>query len=242
MPLLNHIETVIFDLDGTLRHNVPSAGETVFNYAVQLGGPESPECRREGARWTHYYWAQSQDLADDLDQYGELNGDFWINYSLRYLRNMGLSEERAADLAPKLTQQMEESYNPQSQVYPDDFATLQSIRDAKLNLGLISNRSQPCHEECQELGLTPYFDFIYVAAEVNAWKPDPAIFDRALSETGSRPDQIVYIGDNYYADIIGAQRASIHPILLDPENVFPNADCTVIRSLGELEDLLIPAS
>ena len=31
------VETIIFDLDGTLRHSVPSADETQFTLANQLG-------------------------------------------------------------------------------------------------------------------------------------------------------------------------------------------------------------
>jgi HAD superfamily hydrolase (TIGR01549 family) len=235
----SHIETVIFDLDGTLRHNIPSADETVYNYAVELGAPSSLECRHAGARWAHYYWAQSQELAEDLDQYNDLNPDFWRNYSRRYLNSISLSDQQAIDLALELTQRMEEGYKPQSQVLPEAFATLSSLQEAGFTLGLVSNRSQPCHEECQELGLTPYFDFLYVAAEVGAWKPDPAIFERAFRESDSSPDQTVYIGDNYYADIIGAQRAGMLPILLDPEGVFPDAECTIIRSLEELLNLEI---
>ena len=132
---------------------------------------------------------------------------------------------------------MEEGYNPQSQVLPETFSTLSTLREAGFTVGLVSNRSQPCHEECQELGLTPYFDFLYVAAEVGVWKPDPAIFERAFQESDSTPDQAIYIGDNYYADIVGAQRAGMHPILLDPEGIFPDAECTVIRTLGELVEL-----
>ena len=237
--MLNHIDTVIFDLDGTLRHNVPSADETVYNYAVQLGAPNSADCRRAGARWAHYYWAQSQELAADIEQFGDLDGEFWANYSQRYLGNFGLSEQRAADLAPELTRLMEDGYNPQSQVYFEDFSTLQALKDAGFTLGLVSNRSQPCHEECQELGLTPYLDFLYVAAEVGTWKPDPAIFERAFREANTTPKYAVYIGDNYFADIVGAQKAGMHPILLDPTENFPDVECTVIRALGELEALLI---
>lgn len=241
MPLLNHIDTVIFDLDGTLRHSIPTADETVYNYAVQLGAPNSPDCRRAGARWAHYYWAQSQDLSDDLACYKDLNGGFWKHYSYRYLISIGLSKEQASFLAPELTQLMDDGYNPQSKVFPEDFVTLDTLRKAGYTVGLISNRSQSFDEEIQELGLAPYFDFAYVAADVEAWKPDPAIFERAFHETGSTPEQSVYIGDNYYADIIGANNAGITPILLDRYGIFPDAECTVIRSLGELEDLLISA-
>jgi len=236
----NHFETVIFDLDGTLRHNVPSADEIQFNFAVDLGAANSRECRRKGARWAHYYWAQSDELLQDIEKYGRLERSFWDNYATRYILALGTSQEGAAELGPKLAQLMEDGFSPQSQVYPEDFDTLDVLRDAGYTVGLVSNRSSSCHEECQELGLLPYLDFAYVAADVGAWKPDPAIFDRAIQETGSPPERIIYIGDNYYADIIGAKNAGLTPVLLDPEGVFPNAECTVIRSMGELREMLAP--
>jgi HAD superfamily hydrolase (TIGR01549 family) len=236
----NHIETVIFDLDGTLRHNVPSADETIYSFAVELGAPDSRACRREGARWAHYYWAQSSELFEDVKKFVEMEKPFWINYCQRYLKTLGMNEQRAGGLAPKLAQMMAEGFDPQNSVIPGALETLQSLRDAGFTLGLISNRSNPCQEECRELGLLPYFEFAYVAAEVGIWKPDPGIFDRALEVSGSPPERTLYIGDNYYADVIGAQRAAIHPVLFDPDDVFPYADCTVIRSIGELSAALIP--
>ncbi len=235
----NHFETIIFDLDGTLRHNVPSADEVQFNYAVSLGITNSPDCRRKGARWAHYYWAQSDELSQDIDKFDRLERPFWNNYTTRYFKSLGVPEGEAAELGPELAQLMEDNYNPQSQVHPEDFETLGVLRKAGYTVGLISNRSNPCHEELQELGLFDYLDFAYVAAEVGAWKPDPVIFDRAFQETGSHPERIIYVGDNYYADIIGAQNAGITPILLDPRGIFPDAECTVVKSLGELEKMII---
>ncbi|MBM3145843.1 MAG: HAD family hydrolase [Chloroflexi bacterium] len=236
----NHFETILFDLDGTLRHNIPSADAIQFGFAVGLGVPDSWECRRKGARWVHYYWAQSDDLLRDIEKHDLLERSFWDNYATRYFMALGVPEDGAVELGPRLARLMEEGFNPQSMVYPEAFDTLAAIREAGYNLGLVSNRSHPCHEECQELGLLPYFDFAYAAVDVGAWKPDPAIFDRALRETGSPPERTIYIGDNYYADIVGAKNAGITPVLLDPEEIFPDAECVVVRSLGELREMLIP--
>ena len=51
---------------------------------------------------------------------------------------------------------------------------------------------------------------------------------------GLQAGQAIYVGDNYYADVVGARRAGVRPVLFDPEAVFTEADCTVIRSIGEL--------
>jgi putative hydrolase of the HAD superfamily len=74
-----------------------------------------------------------------------------------------------------------------------------------------------------------------VAGQVSAWKPDPGLFIHALECLGVPAQSAIYVGDNYYADVVGARRAGVHPVLYDPEGVFPNADCTVIRRIGELD-------
>ena len=54
----------------------------------------------------------------------------------------------------------------------------------------------------------------------------------------SQPDQTIYVGDNYFADILGAANAGLRPVLLDPDGLFPEAACPVISSLGELLGVL----
>ena len=77
-----------------------------------------------------------------------------------------------------------------------------------------------------------------VAGEVGAWKPDPKIFDRAMELSDTTPEKMIYVGDNYYADILGANNAGLQPVLLDDKGVFPDAECVVIERLDELIGLL----
>jgi len=46
--------------------------------------------------------------------------------------------------------------------------------------------------------------------------------------------ETVYVGDNYFADIVGARRAGLQAGLYDPRFMFPDADCITIRSFDEL--------
>ncbi len=101
-------------------------------------------------------------------------------------------------------------------------------------MGLVSNRSSSIEEEINELGFLPYFDFSFTAGEVNSWKPDPGIFEHALYLAESSPESTAYIGDNYYTDVLGAREIGIYPILIDPRNTFPDADCQVITNIGNL--------
>jgi putative hydrolase of the HAD superfamily len=232
------IETIIFDLDGTLRHHIPSANDFQINYISELGIKEEKGMWETGARWSHYYWAQSPELLSDMDACGDMDECFWVSYSLRYLLSVGVEHLQAKSLASLLSEHMVNNFHPQDHIYPCVLETLSVLSAAGYSLGLISNRSNPCQEYCESTGLSEFFKFAYVAAEVDAWKPDPRIFDKALEVTGSRPEATVYVGDNYFADVVGAKDAGIQPILFDPNSIFPNADCIAIKRIQDLQSLL----
>lgn len=242
MPAPNHngntIRGVLFDLDGTLRHSRPAANDVIWDLIAGLGRPASSETRRRSARWAHYYWAQSQELKADLDAFSGSEEDFWFNYIRRNLIGAGCSQDATADLAGDVHRHMRDHYQPEDWVAPDTTATLEQLASNGLRMGVLSNRREPCDDQLRELGLIRYFNFALVAGQVTSWKPEPEIFYHALDRLGTRPQETVYVGDNYYADVIGADQAGLHPILIDPDGIFPEAACPVIHEIGELTQLL----
>lgn len=236
--LTSDLEVILFDLDGTLRHNRPGADQALFDRAVELGVKDDPEKKRVSARWAHYYWAQSAELMVDIKTYGESSDEFWKNYVIRSLLTYGCEREYAANLAPQLLRFMQEDYQPVEFVSPDVPETLGSLKEAGFRLGVLSNRNQPCHEVLRDLGLDIYFEMSIVAGEVASWKPDPEIFEQALKRMHAEPQHAIYVGDNYFADVFGARNAGIQPVLLDPEGVFPDASCPVIHQISDLQGLV----
>lgn len=231
------IRAVLFDLDGTLRHNQPGSVDTFLNFAVALGIPDSPEKRRGFHRWAHYYWAQSPELVEDLLAFPD-EGDFWLNYTRRSLAALECDPAQIEVLAPQIQKRMKEEHKPEDWVPDDVPTTLRSLKEAGYRLAVLSNRRTPCHEQLVALGLHPYFEFSLVAGEVDVWKPNPEIFHHALDRLGVRPEEALYIGDNYYADIVGAEKAGLIPILIDPNRIFPDAECHVISAIEELCQIL----
>ncbi|RLD09117.1 MAG: hypothetical protein DRI56_04820 [Chloroflexota bacterium] len=235
----NSITTILFDLDGTLVHHLPSSLDVFLQILAEKGIEQAEDAQTwpRVRRWIHYYWAQSPELVADIDTFGE-NGDltevFWENYLRKKFSVAGISEEEVDELLPQVAPLMEERYAPQSSVPADVPPTLSALRKERFTLGLVSNRSNPFQEEIEGLGLAEFFDFAITAGEVGSWKPDEKIFLHALKLAQSAPENALYVGDNYYADIIGAQEAGLHSILVDPRGVFPNAECPVIDSVGEL--------
>jgi putative hydrolase of the HAD superfamily len=232
------LHTVIFDLDGTLRFNRPSYTEAFYDHAVSLGAPDEAERRRCAYRWTHYYWAQSDELHLDLQTYPGRQDDFWLNYAVRSLRAFDCSEMCIQELAPQIHAYMTDQHRPVAWVPPEAPETLRLLKAAGYQLALVTNRSQPCHEELAELGLLDFFELALTAGEAKAWKPDPSIFHQALQRLGATPGESMYVGDNYFADVVGARAAGLRPALLDPQELFPEAECLVIYSIGELQALV----
>jgi HAD superfamily hydrolase (TIGR01549 family) len=236
------LTTVIFDLDGTLRHSIPAGEEVFLDYAASLGAPITPEIRSKARRWAHDYWADSECLLIDVKAYGKVSGEFWENYAWRQLQSMGVSNTQAKEWAPLVHQHMKENYDPEDIIPEDVVPTLKALREADLTVGLVTNRENPVDEYLREAGLVDHLDFFFAAGDIGAWKPAPEIFYYALGLANAKPQEAVYIGDNYYADVLGSSNANLQPILIDPEGVFPEADCPVIKTIGELADLLIVKS
>ncbi|MEO8500523.1 MAG: HAD hydrolase-like protein, partial [Vicinamibacteria bacterium] len=65
-------------------------------------------------------------------------------------------------------------------------------------------------------------------------KPDPRFFEIALERSGSTRATTVHVGDFYEIDVVGARRAGLEAILLDPADVNRDRDCVRVRTLDEL--------
>ena len=234
----NGIKAIFFDLDGTLRHSVPSGGDVFTDHVIKLGLQVNEESRLRAMRWEHLYWANSVDLRDDLLAHSADTENFWIEYSRRRLLALGVSPEQATELAPTISKHMGEVYRPESIVPEDVRRALPLLKQAGYILAVLSNRDQPFHELLLEHGIGEFFDFSLAAGEVQVWKPDPGLFEHALQRVHLSASEAIYIGDNYYADVVGSRRAGLRPVLYDPLGIFPDPDCETIKSFDELNSIL----
>ena len=234
----NGIKAIFFDLDGTLRHSVPSGGDVFTDHVITLGLQVNEESRLRAMRWEHLYWANSMDLRDALLAHSADTENFWIEYSRRRLLALGASPEQATELAPTISKHMGEFYRPESIVPEDVRRALPLLKQAGYILAVLSNRDQPFHELLLEHGIGEFFDFSLAAGEVQVWKPDPGLFEHALQRVHLSASEAIYVGDNYYADVVGSRRAGLRPVLYDPLGIFPDPDCEPINSFDELNSIL----
>ena len=234
MTIPLQITTLLFDLDGTLIHHHPSALDVLFTILDQHGIPLMVSAHRDTLKFIFRYWANSKELQQDLDMYGEFSEEFWHHYLKRKMWAAGLTELVTAEIAEGVQEQFNEMYHPDTIIPEEVIPTLKALRVKGYKMGLVSNRSSSVDQEVRDLGFDAFFDFFFTSGDIQIWKPDPGIFEHALYLAESTPEVTAYIGDNYYTDVVGAKNAGLYPILYDPRNIFPDADCQVISSIDQL--------
>jgi len=231
------IKTVLFDLDGTLHHQVPRGSDVFANYAQSLGYKVSDEDKVRAEHWTHFYFAYSLEIQNDQKEFTD-EKSFWSNFARRRLVALGLPPTDAADLAPEVSAYIADTHKPVSYVPQDAFPVLKALKSKGYIMGMLSNREKPYWEKLIDLNLDSYFKFALASGELNAYKPNKVVFEKALELAETSAAETMYVGDNYFADVVGARRVGITPVLYDPESLFSDTDCAVIKSFDELAELL----
>jgi HAD superfamily hydrolase (TIGR01509 family) len=125
-----------------------------------------------------------------------------------------------------------------SWVLPDVPEALQLLRATGLQLVVVSNSDGTVEQGLRKQGLHHYFDTIVDSHCVGFEKPDPRIFTHALDASGASPEATLHVGDLYSADVVGARRAGVHPLLLDPFDDWGELDCPKLPDLMALAKLL----
>ena len=113
---------------------------------------------------------------------------------------------------------------------------LDAFRSMGLRLVVVSNSDGTAERSLVETGLREYFAVVVDSTLVGFSKPDPRIFLHALTESGAHPSQVAHVGDLYHADVVGARRAGLYAVLLDPFDDWDEVDCECVPDLGALAD------
>lgn len=238
MGSANSIKAILFDFDGTLRHNLPSGGEVFTDYVISQGLQVTNEDRRRADIWEHYYFASSPEIQSDQKKFNGEREDFWFHFAHRRLAALGCAPELVLELGPKVSAHMREKYNPDVWMPEEIHTIIPRLRETGYTLGVVSNRDNPYQDEIDGLGMQDYFHFSLAAGEVKSWKPDPGIFEHAVKLSGTTPETTLYVGDNFFADVVGARRAGLQPVLYDPKRLFHEPGCPVIATFDELINLI----
>jgi FMN phosphatase YigB (HAD superfamily) len=106
------------------------------------------------------------------------------------------------------------------ELVPHAAETLRWVREQGLKAGLISNTGRTPGAVLREVlaahGLAPLIDAMVFSNEHGECKPRRSIFDRLCAALGVAHDEMVFVGDNLYVDVYGAQQCGMRAIHFTP--------------------------
>lgn len=115
--------------------------------------------------------------------------------------------------------------------YPDTEPALRELRSRGLSLIVVSNWDISLGPVLELCGVMEMLDGAISSAEAGSPKPDPAIFERALSMAGCSAAEALHVGDTREEDCEGAAAAGIRALLLDREG--EGGDISSLRQIVE---------
>jgi len=87
--------------------------------------------------------------------------------------------------------------------------------------------------------LLKYFHTVFTSETIGYNKPNPKIFQWAMSSVNGRKEECLMIGDDLEVDILGAKACGIDQVFFNPDRLFTHSKPTyTIESLIELKDFL----
>lgn len=194
---------VLFDLDDTLysrRTAFASWLDVYVRDTLCLTDPAEAACVREAVH------------ALDLNGYGSKQAIFEYLHSL-YPALPGIpARSLETFFAEFLTHVVPE---------PETEVLLDALAYAGLPFGVITNGSSRQWRKIEALGLDKHTSCLFVSETFGVKKPDPAIFHAAADCLGLSPAQILFVGDNPIADILGAHAAGMSAAWLHRDQIWP---------------------
>lgn len=93
----------------------------------------------------------------------------------------------------------------------------------------------------EKAGMLGYFEGLFISGEIGETKPSRAFFDKCISLSGGKRDEIMMIGDSLSADIAGAMNAGIGSCWFNPHGKPLTGEYVpdrIISSLAELGNIM----
>jgi putative hydrolase of the HAD superfamily len=228
------IRAILFDAGNTLIRIDYAA---IAAELARLGVSVTPEALRR-AEWTTRVRVDAELFAPAAAMSTE-SRDTTERYTRYILEGAGVSDP--AILAEIVA--WRRGYNPPVGLWtvpePEAAEALALARGAGLITGVVSNSNGTIRDILASMGFTRHLDFVLDSHEEGLEKPDPRFFELALRRAGVAAGVAAYIGDLYSVDVVGARRAGMRAVLMDPGACWGPRDCPQAPTVLDAVRLLL---
>ena len=185
----------------------------------------------------------------DVDSMRLLRADVALRHpgrrhDMTFLRRQALAEQfaragygTAHDVAaPEVAEAMEIFLAGRNRVelYADVRPALRRLR-SRYRLFALSNGNA----DLKRCGIDELFDGHVTAEHAGAAKPDARIFSHLLRAAGVEPAEVLHIGDDPLADVVGASQAGMQSVWLNRDaKAWPQQFAAPLRTVSTLAEIL----
>lgn len=103
---------------------------------------------------------------------------------------------------------------------PETAETLGKIRKKGLKIGVLSD--WPLFNKLEQMGVKDLVDLVLNCDDIGYLKPDKRCFEAYLKKAGLKPEEVLYVGDSYHKDVLGATGAGMDAVLVNSSETDKN--------------------
>lgn len=230
--MTDNIDTVLFDLDGTICRYERSSGE-VLDIAFERIGVEPFFDETD-------YYQRFEQFVDESDDMATLRTKCFVD--------IAEDRGRSPDVARAVADAFEAERDHARVEFVDGAETLLPQLAGEYGLGLVTNgHLEMQRAKLESLGISELFDVTVFAGSETRSKPHPEPFTTALDALRARPSRALFVGDLLDSDIAGARNVGMTTAWIAPDDITSGDASTeavsptpeyVLRSPGELSTVL----
>ncbi len=207
------IKGILFDLYGTLidietDESVDEIYRAIAHYLTYHGVYLNRREVRE-----RYYQVMKQQKEARCEEYPEIDVEAIWN---ELLMQEGIKSSSLRGQQAKVIAHIYRGVSRNRlQLYPDVKRVLNELQ-GDYRLALISD-AQSCYAlpEIRAVGLDGYFNPIVISSHYGFRKPDSRLFQKALDNMNLKPAEVIWVGNDMFRDIFGANLLGIRNIFID---------------------------
>ena len=211
------IRALLFDVNGTLLDIETDEGlEEIYRAIAHFLAYQGISLHRWEVR-DLYFQIMRQQRAESAEMFGEWDAlEVWRellhNKASDYTRS--LPSEKRKQLPLFLAELHRGIARKRLRLYPQVQETLDQLR-SYYRMAVVSDaQSAYAVPELHAMGLLKYFNPIIVSGDFGYRKPDLRLFQKALDALQVRPEQAIFVGNDSYHDIFGAQQVGMNAIFI----------------------------
>lgn len=233
--MMHNCKAILFDLFGTLIDNPP---RSVWD---ELSREISMILKIEYEEWKKLWSSQHNDRGDGVFQSIEEN----ILHNAAQLNGKATVEafEEVFEIRRKRVRMI------MLEIRNDTISTLKRIKDAGFRTALVSDCSPDVAVLWDEMPYAQFIDYPVFSPTIKARKPDPLIYETAMSGLSVSASECIFVGDGGSFELTGAAKLGIKAVMIAQEGKPPVESKTYegdrwkgakISTISQLLDLILP--